>query len=110
MTFVTKLSLESGDRAVLEETVTEIKEFLARKGAECRGPFNDPPERLSVPQYRNLTPGDRFSAWNYSVYARRLEIHGNDHIARQIGHRDFPQSLHVEIEVEQRKPAGHRRS
>jgi ribosomal protein S10 len=110
MTFVTKLSLESGDRAVLEETVTEIKEFLERKGAECRGPFNDPPERLSVPQYRNLSPGDRFSSWNYSVYSRRLEIHGNDHIARQIGHREFPKSLHVEIEVEHRKPVGHRRS
>jgi ribosomal protein S10 len=44
------------------------------------------------------------------VYSRRLEIHGNDHIARQIGHREFPKSLHVEIEVEHRKPAGHRRS
>jgi ribosomal protein S10 len=110
MTFVTKLSLQSGDRVALDETVADIKRFLERKGAECRGPFNDPPEHLTVPQYRRLTPGDRFSSWSYAVYSRRLEIHGNDHIARQVGHMEFPESLHVEIEVEHRKPAGHRRS
>ena len=110
MTFVTTLSLESGDRVALDETVSDIKAFIERKGAECRGPFNDPPDHLSVPQYRTLAPGDQFPSWDYSVYSRRLEIHGNDHIARQVGHMDFPDSLHVEIEVEHRKPAGHRRS
>jgi ribosomal protein S10 len=110
MTYVTKLSLQSGDRVALEETVSEIKTFIERKGAECRGPFNDPPKHLAVPRYRTLIPGDRFESWDYSVYARRLEIHGNDHIARQVGHMEFPDSLHVEIEVEHRKPAGHRRS
>jgi ribosomal protein S10 len=110
MTYVTKLSLQSGDRVALEETVSDLKTFLERKGAECRGPFNDPPDHLTVPQYRNLGPGEQFPSWSYSVYSRRLEIHGNDHIARQVGHREFPESLHVEIEVEHRKPAGHRRS
>jgi ribosomal protein S10 len=110
MTYVTKLSLQSGDRVALEETVSDIKRFIERKGAECRGPFNDPPEHLTVPRYRSLAPGDQFESWDYSVYARRLEIHGNDHIARQVGHMEFPDSLHVEIEVEHRKPAGHRRS
>ena len=110
MTFVTTLTFRSGDRAKLDDPVTGLKQRLERKGAECRGPFNDPPEHLTVPRYRSLAPGDQFESWDYSVYARRLEIHGNDHIARQVGHMEFPDSLHVEIEVEHRKPAGHRRS
>jgi ribosomal protein S10 len=109
MTFVTKLRFQSGDRAVLDEVVTDLKEYLARKGAECKGPHASPPERLSVPQYRSLSPGARYEPWDYTVYTRQMEIHGNDHIAREVGHREFPESVHVEIEVEQKKPLGHRR-
>ena len=109
MTFVTKLRFQSGDRAVLDDVVTELKEYLARKGAECKGPHASPPERVSVPQYRSLSPGQRYEPWTYTVYTRRMEIHGNDHIAREVGHREFPESVHVEIEVEQKKPLGHGR-
>ncbi|XVH31056.1 30S ribosomal protein S10 [Haloferacaceae archaeon DSL9] len=108
MTFVTKLTFQSGDRATLEHTVSELKAYLERKGAECKGPHSAPPQRLRVPQYRALAPGDEFPRWTYTVYTRRLEIHGADHIARDVGHREFPESLHVEIEVEQKKPLGHR--
>ncbi|MGM0606216.1 MAG: 30S ribosomal protein S10, partial [Halobacteriota archaeon] len=52
MTFVTKLSFQSGDRTVLENTVTDIKEMVERKGGECKGPHATPPEDVSVPQYR----------------------------------------------------------
>ena len=107
MTFVTKLRFQSGDRAVLDDVVADLKEHLARKGAECKGPHASPRERLSVPQYRNLAPGDRYEPWSYTVYTRQMEIHGNDHIARDVGHREFPESVHVEIEVEQKKPLGH---
>ncbi|WP_101297717.1 uS10/mL48 family ribosomal protein [Halegenticoccus soli] len=109
MTFVTKLAFQSGDRAVLEDVVGDLKRMIERKGAECKGPHSAPPERIRVPQYRRLAPGDEFSPWNYTVYSRRLEIHGNEHIAREIGHREFPESVRVEIEVEQKKPLGHRR-
>ncbi|MFB6091829.1 MAG: 30S ribosomal protein S10 [Haloquadratum sp.] len=109
MTFVTKLSFQSGDRYELESAVSDLKSMLERKGAECKGPHADPPEHVSVPQYQTLQPGAEFSSWDYTVYSRKLEIHGNDHIAREVGHMDFPDSLHVEIEVEQKKPAGHRR-
>jgi ribosomal protein S10 len=108
MTFVTKLRFQSGNRYELESAVSDLKSMLERKGAECKGPHADPPRQLSVPQYRHLQPGDEFSSWKYTVYSRKLEIHGNDHIAREVGHRDFPESLHVEIEVEQKKPAGHK--
>ncbi|KAB1196386.1 MULTISPECIES: uS10/mL48 family ribosomal protein [Haloferax] len=110
MTFVTKLTFQSGDKAVLDRVVGNLKQFVERKGAECRGPHADQPKRTSVPQYRSLQPGDEFSSWNYTVYTRRLEIHGADHIAREVGHKDFPDSVHVEIEVEQKKPLGHRRN
>jgi ribosomal protein S10 len=110
MTFITKLSFQSGDRYVLEKEVSNLKTLLEKKGAECKGPHADPPKEITVPQYRYLAPGDQFNSWQYTVYARHLEIHGNDHIAREVGHMDFPDSIHVEIELEQRKPAGHRQS
>ncbi len=107
MTFVTKLTFQSGDRAVLEDTVGSLKELVERKGGQCKGPHTSPVERIRVPQYRTLQPGNTFSGWDYSVYERRLDIHGAEHIAREIGHREFPDSVHVEIEVEQKKPLGH---
>jgi ribosomal protein S10 len=106
MTFVTKLTFQSGDRAVLEETVTSLKELVERKGGQCKGPHSAPPETLSVPQYRTLQPGAEFPSWGYTVYTRRIDIHGADHIAREVGHMDFPESIHVEIEVEQHTPLG----
>ncbi len=108
MTFVTKLQFKSGDRAVLDDVVNDLRAMLERKGAECKGPHSSPPERVRVPQYRNLSPGAEFSPWSYTIYERRMEIHGNDHIARDVGMREFPESVHVEIEVEQKNPLGHR--
>ncbi|QCJ48047.1 MULTISPECIES: uS10/mL48 family ribosomal protein [Haloprofundus] len=110
MTFVTKLTFESGDRAVLDDVVTGLKRLLERKGAECKGPHSSSPDRLSVPQYRTLTRGREFSPWSYTVYTRRLEIHGADQIARSVAERQFPDSVHVEIEIEQKKPLGHRQN
>ncbi|KTG10207.1 30S ribosomal protein S10 [Haloprofundus marisrubri] len=110
MTFVTKLTFESGDRAVLDDVVTDLKQLLERKGAECKGPHSSPPERLSVPQYRTLERGREFSSWSYTVYTRRLEIHGADQIARSVAERSFPDSVHVELEIEQKKPLGHRQN
>jgi len=109
MAFVTKLSFQSGDRDALESLVTDIKRMVERKGAECKGPHSAPPERLTVPQYRTLAPGDQFPAWDYTTYTRRMEIHGNDEVARRVGHMDFPEHVHVEIEVDRKKPLGHRK-
>ena len=107
MTFVTKLTFQSGDRAVLEDTVNSLKQLVERKGGQCKGPHTSPVETHRVPQYQTLQPGPTFSDWEYAVYERRLDIHGADHIASEVGHREFPDSVHVEIEVEQKKPLGH---
>ncbi|WP_277555595.1 uS10/mL48 family ribosomal protein [Halobaculum limi] len=110
MTFVTKLRFQSGDRAALDDTVNGIREMLERKGAECKGPHTEPAERVTVPLYEGLSSGDTLGEWSFDVFARRLEIHGNDHIAREVGHMDFPDSVHVEIELEQKKPLGYRQN
>jgi len=102
MTFVTKLTFQSGDRAVLEDVVGDLTSMLERKGVECKGPHSSPPDHRRVPLYRTLEPGEEFPSWDYTVYARRLDIHGSGHVAREIGHEAFPDSVHVEIEVEQR--------
>ena len=109
MTFVTKLSFTSGDRDVLVETVDELKSTLERKGAECKGPHAVPARKLHVPLYKRLQVGEQFDPWTYTVYQRSMEIHGADEVARSIVGRDFPDSLHVEVEVDQKKPLGHRR-
>ncbi|MGM0590694.1 MAG: 30S ribosomal protein S10 [Halobacteriota archaeon] len=108
MTTVTKLTFQSGDRIVLDEFADDLKHTLEHKGVECKGPHSPPAETVRVPQYRRLTLGDEFSPWTYNVFTRHMAIHGSEHIAREVAHMDFPQSVHVEIEVEQRRPAGHR--
>lgn len=106
MTFVTKLTFQSGDRAVLEDIVDGLKEDLERKGVDCKGPHASSPTRISAPQYQNLGPGKTFEPWQYSVYTRRMEIHGSDRIARQVVERDFPDSIHVELEIDRKGSVG----
>ncbi|MFB6281366.1 MAG: 30S ribosomal protein S10 [Haloferacaceae archaeon] len=107
MTFVTKLRFRSGNRESLEAVVGDLKRLLGRKGADCKGPHSDPPTDHRVPQYRTLTgEGGEFDPWRYTVYSRRMEIHGSAHIAREVGHMEFPDDVRVEIEVERRRPVG----
>ena len=108
MTFVTRLTLQSGDRTALEHVVEDIKRTAERKGAQLKGPHSRPQSRLSVPQYRRLHADDerRFSSWEYTVFTRELEIHGHDNLARNIAEQNFPDSVHIEAEVEQIHSAG----
>ena len=103
MPFVTKLTLESGDRHGLDDTVSQIKEEAARKGVEFKGPHPDPPKEFAVPQSATLvSDGDRFPSWRYTVYRRSIEIVGYDDFARSIAGRDFPDGVYVSAEIEQR--------
>ena len=103
MTFVTRLTLQSGDRAALEGFVEDIKSTAERKGAALKGPHPHPPERHRVPQPRRLHADDErtFPPWEYTVFTRKLEIHGHDDFARDVASREFPSSIHVEAEIEQ---------
>ena len=103
MTFVTRLTLQSGDRAALEGIVEDIKSTAEKKGAALKGPHSRPPERLSVPQHRRLHADDdrTFSSWDYTVFTRELEIHGHDNLARNVASQNFPDSVHIEAEVKQ---------
>jgi len=99
MTFVTTLSLESGDRPALESVVEEIRAIVERKGAEFKGPHTPPPEELSVPMYDRLENGGQYDRWTYPVYTRTVEIHGHDDLAGSIATREFPDQVHVEADV-----------
>ena len=104
MPFVTKLTLESGDRHRLEDVVTTIKDTAARKGVELKGPHPHPPDELRVPQCKRLADdGDRFQPWTYTVYTRTIEIVGHDEFARSVAEGDFPDGVHVSAEIEQRR-------
>lgn len=108
MTFVTKLSLESGDRAALDGVVSDIKDTCRRKGAEMKGPHSDAPAKLRVPLYARLggDTDETTGTWTYTVYRRRIELYGHDDLARAIMESEFPDSVHVEAELEQQKPLG----
>lgn len=106
MTFVTRLTLQSGDRAKLESVVADIKERARRKGVELNGPHAEQPVELSVPRHKTATGAGRFEPWSYTVYARVLEIVGHQDYARQEAARRFPPGVHVGVEVEQREPMG----
>ncbi|MFB6106076.1 MAG: 30S ribosomal protein S10 [Halobacteriaceae archaeon] len=107
MTIVTRLTLSSGDRAALEGVVADIRDLATQKGAELKGPHSDAPAEHRVPRYKRLSDGGaRYDPWEYTVYTRRLELVGHDALARTIVDRGFPASVHVEVEIEQVRPAG----
>ena len=102
MPFVTKLTLESGDRHRLEDVVTTIKETAARKGVELKGPHAEATRDLNVPQHKRLVAdGDRFQPWTYTVYTRTIQIVGHDEFARSVAGRAYPDSVHLAAAVEQ---------
>jgi small subunit ribosomal protein S10 len=102
MTVRTKLTLQSGDRAALDGVVEQVRETARRKGADFRGPFDDPPESHAVPIYRQAGGDDRvWDTWEYTVYQRRIEVDGHDDIAETVLSREFPDSVRVQIEMEQ---------
>ncbi len=107
MTFVTSLTLESGDRAALDDIVGEIRDTVRRKGAELKGPHSDSPKQHFVSQYKQLDgEGDTFDSWSYTVYRRRVEIRGADDLARDIMTWDFPNSVHVTADIERVQHVG----
>jgi ribosomal protein S10 len=101
MATVTKLTLRSGDRAALDAVVEDIRSAARRKGADLRGPHSDSPTVQSVPQYKRLDgeAGETFDPWEYTVYSRRMEIHGRDELARELLDREFPDSVRAEVEI-----------
>lgn len=99
MTIVTKLTLSSGDRRMLDDVVADIVATVERKGAELRGPHTSPPTEYRVPQPKTLSGEDAFSPWRYTVYTRKLEIIGHDETARIAATREFPPGIHIEIEL-----------
>lgn len=102
MTYVTRITLQSGDRVVLDDTVAEIKQFVSRKGAEMTGPHPRPPTECSVPLSKSLTGGTaRFPPWSYTIYSRDMVVKGYDSIARALAERTYPASVHVTLELDQ---------
>jgi len=104
MTFVTKLRLQSGDRAVLDSEVDDIKSTVEQKGAQIKGPHSKTTRRMQVPLSKDTTGSGRLGSWDYTVYSREVEIVGHDDLARRIAAREFPEPIHVEVEVEQLTP------
>jgi ribosomal protein S10 len=109
MPFVTTLTLQSGDRDVLERVVGSIKERAERKGVELRGPHAESPDDLSVPQSKRLSAeGSRFRSWRYTVYTRTMEIVGHDEFARDVAAQSFPPGIHLDVDVERVSAPGSR--
>lgn len=107
MPFVTKLTFESGDRQLLDSVVDDIKTDAARKGVEHKGPHPQPPDDFRVPRSKTLLDeGGNFEAWNYTVYTRTVEIVGHDEFARSVAGRDLPDSISVQVEVDQQYSQG----
>lgn len=107
MPFVTTLSLQSGDRAALEAVVEAVQQTARRKGIELKGPHTDPAIECHAPLYWNLQGGESaFETWDYAVYERRLRIVGHETVARRIAGRELPESVRVEVDVEQVRSSG----
>ncbi|MFQ3319947.1 MAG: small subunit ribosomal protein S10 [Natronomonas sp.] len=109
MPFVTTLTLQSGDRDVLERVVGDIKASAERKGVQLKGPHAESPEDQSVPQSKQLDAGnDRFSPWHYTVYSRQMEVVGHDEFAGNVATQEFPRGVHIDVDVERVSAPGSR--
>jgi ribosomal protein S10 len=107
MPFVTRLTLQSGDRQSLERVVTEIKERASRKGVEMRGPNPEPLQERRVPMQKRLSDdGGAFDPWHYTVYVRTIAIVGHDEFARKVAGDEYPAGIHLEADIEQVRNAG----
>ncbi|PSP28269.1 30S ribosomal protein S10 [Halobacteriales archaeon QH_2_65_14] len=101
MPFVTRLTLKSGDGALLDSVVSDIKERAERKGVELKGPHPKPPDHYSVPQYKGLREDGHFDSWVYTVYTRVIEIVDHNEFARDVAQQEFPDRIHISADVEQ---------
>lgn len=109
MPFVTTMTLQSGDRDVLERVVGDIKHRAERKGVELRGPHAESPEDHAVPQMKRLSADSgRYSPWKYAVYTRRIEVVGHDEFAGDVATQTFPEGIHVDVDVERVSTPGSR--
>jgi len=107
MPFVTRLTLQSGDRESLERVVTDIKERANRKGVEMRGPNPEPLQERRVPMQKRLSDdGEAFDPWRYTVYVRTIAIVGHDEFARTVAGDSYPSGIHLEADVERVQNAG----
>lgn len=101
MTFVTKLRFTSGDRRVLDDVADDIKQTAQQKGVELKGPHSKPPKNVRVPQPKRLTTDtETFASWSYTIYTRTIHIVGHDDFARATAGRDFPDDIHVSVDVD----------
>lgn len=106
MAFVTRLTLSSGDRELLEDVVADVKATARHKGVEFKGPHARPPTTHRVPLYKTVAADATFPDWEYAVYSRVVEIVGHEEIAREVAGRRFPAGVHVAVTVEQQRPMG----
>lgn len=109
MPFVTTLTFQSGDRDVLERVVDDIKHRAERKGVELKGPHAESPRNISVPQSKRLDASGRsFRHWAYTVYERRMEVVGYDEFARDVAGQQFPDGIHLDVDIERVSAPGRR--
>ncbi|MFB6135035.1 MAG: 30S ribosomal protein S10 [Halanaeroarchaeum sp.] len=104
MTVVTRFVFKSGDRDALDGVIDDIVETSRRKGAQLKGPHRDPPIDHQVSLYRHFGEEPEAveaaaSTWTYTVFQRRVALHGHDDLAREFLERDYPDSIQVEAEV-----------
>lgn len=101
MTFVTKLRFTSGDRRVLDDVADDIKQTAQQKGVELKGPHSKSPKNIRVPQPKRLnTETKTFAPWTYTIYTRTIHIVGHDDFARATAGRDFPDDIHVSVDID----------
>jgi ribosomal protein S10 len=102
MPFVTRLTLQSGDRDSLERVASKIKRLANTKGVEMRGPNPEPLEERRVPLQKRLdATGEAYDPWQYTIYVRTIVIVGYDAFAREVAGESYPPDIHLEADIEQ---------
>lgn len=104
MPYRTRLTLSSGDRRLLDDTVDRVCDVANRKGANLGGPHTKPTKTISVPLFRSTTAVDPIDTWEYTIYTRELVITGHDGVARSISQLSIPPGVAIDLRIESTEP------
>ena len=97
-----KIKLRSQDVKELDKSCNEIKSIATRAGVEVKGPITLPTKKFLISTRK--TPcgdgSDTYEKWELRVHKRLISIGADDRVLREVMRVKFPESIHLEIELE----------
>lgn len=97
-----KIKLQSQDVTDLDKSCNDIKTIAVKAGVELKGPIPLPTKKLLITTRK--TPcgdgSDTYERWELRIHKRLIRIGADDRVLREVMRLKFPESIHLEIELD----------